>query len=167
MELEAAAARLREIDLDAADAAREAKASRERCFWEIQGRESQGEAADPGSVALAAKGTLRPGFFAGSEGGEDRNPADRRGEAWRAAEYSWKMAVLRKGGCEELRPLQQGRVDRAQGEFLADRRDRLQAQTLVEEAAGRERAEQARREQRGLDDWFQSQAKRSRDEEKA
>jgi len=164
MELEAEAARLRHIDLAATEAASEARTSREQSFRELQGRELRGEAR--GSGAPKKDTTPDQAGSANSDGGESGNQGNRRNEGWRAAEAAWERAVWRQSGCERLRPEQQGRVDRAHGDFLADRRDRLQAETLVEEAAALERADQARRDQRGLDDWFQSWAKRVRREEK-
>jgi len=176
MEAEAEASRLREIDSAAAQAADEARASRELSFWKMQdpiqnlrlGGEASGfGSGTPDEEAASERAGSAEGEV-GREGGEDGNPAEERaGEGWRGAEADWESAVSRRGGWERRRPAQQIRVDRAQGAYLADRRDRLQAETLVAQAAARERVEQARREQQGLDDWFQSRAMRMRNEEKA
>jgi hypothetical protein len=166
MEVEAEAARLREIDLGAAEAARAARASREQAFREMQGRELPGEAAEGVSEGTEEVATSEQAGSGSGDGRESGNPVNgRTEEGWRRAEAAWETAVWRRSGLEQRRPAQQGRVDRAQAVFLADRRDRLQAETLVEEAAARDRADQARRDQRGLDDWFQSRAKRGRNEE--
>lgn len=42
----------------------------------------------------------------------------------------------------------------AQRQYLEDRRDRMQAEVLVQEKLTMERREQERREQREIDDWF-------------
>lgn len=164
MEVEAEAARLREIDSAAALAADQARASRELSFREMQGGRSEAPARE---AALERGGSSERGNE-GEPGREAGSPAAAgAGGGWRVAEADWESAVARRGGWERRRPAQQVRVDRAQEAFLADRRDRLQAETLVEQAAARERVDQARREQQGLDDWFQSWAKRMRSEEKA
>jgi hypothetical protein len=156
MELEAEAERLRAIERGSIAAAGEARGSRERSFVEMA-KEGTGTAASPEGVASgkAAEGECAAG---------DDGRAGWGG--WREAETLWEAAVRRRDGFEAMRPAQEGLVERARAEFLAGRRERLQAEALVAAAAAGELLERGRKEQRGLDDWFQSWAQRIGDRDK-
>jgi hypothetical protein len=155
MELEAEIARLREIERDAAAAASEARESRERSFAELAKLELIAPAIGDAAVREA---------FEGEQIGDAKGPSEQG--SWRDAESAWEGAVCRQQGHAAKRPEQQERVERSRAEFLAGRRERLEAETLVEQAESREAAEKARREQRVLDDWFQAWAGRLRGEKR-
>jgi hypothetical protein len=148
VELEAEIGRLRELERAAAAAAREARESRERSFADLR------KAAAIGSRIVSA----------GVDGNIDVAKGPSEQGNWREAELEWGTAVWRQEGHEAKRPEQERTVDRARGEFLDGRRERLQAETLVEQTAARELVEAGRREQRALDDWFQGWARRLRGE---
>lgn len=157
MTLEAEAGRLREIESGSVAAAQEARQNRERSFAEMGGRGAEsggltgGESADARCESGQAPAQSGPGT----------------GGNWREAEAGWEAAVRRRGSFEARRPAQEGSVDRARTEFLEGRRERLQAESLVEAASAERARERGRGEQRGLDEWFQSWARRIREREES
>lgn len=77
-----------------------------------------------------------------------------------AEESAWELAVWRRARVEALQPAQRAEVARAEGEFLDGRRARMQVESLVESAKSLENRDEARAEQRRLDDWHQSRPKK-------
>jgi hypothetical protein len=73
-----------------------------------------------------------------------------------AEEWAWELAVWRRGQSEARQPAQRAEVGRAQTVFLDGRRERMQVASLVEAAKDVERINEARAEQRRLDDWYRS-----------
>jgi hypothetical protein len=148
-DLEAEVKRLREIEDGSRVAAREAMASRGRAFEGIESQSAKGE----------------------SGGGEAEEPHSGHGCAvapgqagrWREAESLWELAVERRSRFEARRPAQAQRLEVTRTSFQATRRERRQAERLVEAAAAEAALEEARREQRALDDWFQVWAARLRE----
>jgi len=129
---EAERARLRELERLAAEAAGEARASRERWFAAVEResqRESEGESAEAASAGRLAE------------------------------ESAWEQAVWRRARLERLGPAQRAELERAQEEYLGLRRERRQVESLVETARNLERAHAAREDQRRVDDWFHSRSK--------
>jgi hypothetical protein len=126
MELEEETARLRALERLAAEAGREASASRERWFVAVEGNKN------------------------------DETNEEITGEERIAEESAWELAVWRRASAEARRPALRAEVARARDEFLEGRRERMQVESLVEAAESVKREEGDRREQRRLDDWYQS-----------
>jgi hypothetical protein len=87
------------------------------------------------------------------------------GDGWRSEddrrlgeEAGWEWARRRRDRLARLRPGQLERVELAREEFLAGRRDRRRVETLLDGASAAARAEEGRREQRRLDEWFLSRS---------
>jgi flagellar biosynthesis chaperone FliJ len=87
------------------------------------------------------------------------------GDGWRSEddrrlgeEAGWEWARRRRERLARLRPGQLERVELAREEFLAGRRDRRRVETLLDGASAAARAEEGRREQRRLDEWFLSRS---------
>ncbi len=132
-----------------------------RALAEEQARlEAEAAAARLGEVERAAAGAAlearasRERWFAEIGGGSG-------GVGRLAEESAWELAVRRRATAEAKRPAAAAELDRARGEFLRGRRERMQVETLVEAAAAAGRREADRREQRLLDDWHQSRPRRA------
>lgn len=98
----------------------------------------------------APGGTSHPDTRSNARLAESGQDAERRYflEQERAAVIARKKALARAAAEENERLLL------CREEFLARRRERQQLEALIEEARSRDYAEQTRREQRMVDDWF-------------
>jgi hypothetical protein len=75
-------------------------------------------------------------------------------------EGCWRLAAGQRKLAESQWPEQQQRVDKWRAEFLEKRRERMQVETLLDQAAAVERTGRDRRDQRSLDDWYQTSMRR-------
>ncbi len=135
MELEKEMARLRELERLAAEAGREASSSRERWFAVVERETSEDAGHRSASQESADSGRM-------------------------AEESAWGLAVWRQQSAEARRPALQAEVARAREEFLEGRRERMQVESLIEAAELLKRQDGDRREQRRVDDWYQSRPQR-------
>ncbi len=184
LELEAEASALRVLETRVEQAAEDARASRQRWFQSLTASAAPavGEGNDPpaNDTAVAEESHAYRGDAALSlvssyeiavqRASRDRASARRTSDdRWELespdlqteerlmAEDGWQLAVWRRSVADARRPAQQAAFEQAREEFLASRRTRLEVETLVQAASVVERRRGDRREQRQLDDWFQSQ----------
>jgi len=101
---------------------------------------------------------------------------DREGRRLVAASAQTGLLEDRLAGLEETRAARRHstvlaprireaklRADTRQQEFLGKRIERKQAETLIRNAESEDELDAERRRQQGLDDWFLSEARRTRD----
>jgi flagellar biosynthesis chaperone FliJ len=151
MELEAEAARLESLDQAVGRAAEEARDSRQRWFALVE----------PGADGKAGGDDAGTAGAGGPPGGRTGEASGETGTARRLEEALWAAASGERADSEARRPAQQAEVERARAEFLEGRRRRMQIESVVHARAAEAVAESGRREQRQLDDWFQSRLRQT------
>ena len=104
----------------------------------------------------------------GNEGGTVSASADRAAkEGWTLAEAARNMAEFRARQLEPLAQIAMLRVEAGREEFFLRRKERQQAETVLQNEAALRKIDQERREQRVLDDWFAMMQVQSRLDKKS